>query len=66
MDVQGALDQYLSALFRQKEDFAVYFSGKRRSLLHPNTANNLFCPLQSFFLGELNEKLAQKVRINTE
>ena len=33
----GALSQYLLALFWQRENFTVYFSGKRRSLLHPNT-----------------------------
>ena len=35
----------------KKENFTVYFSGKRRSLLHPNTAQ---------------EKLARKARVNTE
>ena len=36
------------ALFGQKENFTVYFSGKRRSLLHLNTAQRSFFPLQSF------------------
>ena len=36
-DGQGTLTQYLPALFWQRENFTVYFSGKRRSLLHPNT-----------------------------
>ena len=36
------------SLFGQKENFTVYFSGKRRSLLHPNTAQRSFSPLQSF------------------
>ena len=44
----GALAQYLRALFGQKENFTVYFLGKRRSLLHPNTAQRSFFPLQSF------------------
>ena len=48
------------SLFGQKENFTVYFSGKRRSLLHPNTAQPLF------FLGKLTEKLARKARVNTE
>ena len=43
-----AFAQYLRALFGQKENFNVYFSGKRRSLLHPNTAQRSFFPLQSF------------------
>ena len=28
--------------------FTVYFSGKRRSLLHQNTAQGSFFPLQSY------------------
>ena len=36
------------ALFGQKENFTVCFSGKRRSLLHLNTAQRSFFPLQSF------------------
>ena len=49
-DAQGtlAIAQYLRALFGQKENFTVYFSGKRRLLLHPNTAQRFFSPLQSF------------------
>ena len=39
---RGALAQYLRALFGQKENFSVYFSGKRRSLLHLNTAQRSF------------------------
>ena len=34
--------------FGQKENFNAYFSAKRRSLLHPNTAQRYFFPLQSF------------------
>ena len=48
MGYPGALAQYLRALFGQKENFTVYFSGKRRSLLHPNTTQRYFFPLQSF------------------
>ena len=29
-------------------DFTVFFSGKRRSPLHQNTAQGSFCPLQSY------------------
>ena len=57
--------QYNRAFFWQKENFNVYFSGKRRSLLHPNTAQrSFFFPLQSF-LGKVKEKLARKVSVNT-
>ena len=38
---------------------------KRRSLLHPNTAQrSFFFPLQSF-LGKVKEKLARKANANT-
>ena len=60
------LAQYLPAIFGQKQNFAVYFSVKRRSLLHPNTAQRSFLPITIFFLEELNEKLARKARVNTE
>ena len=49
----------------EKENLAVYFWGKRQSLLHPNTAQQSFFPLQSF-LGKLCEKLTRKARVNTE
>ena len=32
----------------EKENLAVYFWGKRQSLLHPNTAQQSFFPLKSF------------------
>ena len=38
----GALAVYLRALYGQKENFIVYFSEKRRSLLHPNVAQRSF------------------------
>ena len=50
---RGALAQYLRALFGQKENFNVHFSGKRRSLLHPNTAQRSFFPHYNLFLGKL-------------
>ena len=46
------------SLFGQKENFTVYFSGKRRSLLHPKTEQPLF------FLGKC--LLARKARVNTK
>ena len=59
------LAQYLQALFGQKENFNVYFLGKRRSSLHPNTAQRSFFPLQSFS-GKTKEKMARKARLNTD
>ena len=46
---RGALAQYLHALFGQKENFTVYFRGKRRTLLNPNTAQRSFFPITIFF-----------------
>ena len=38
--------------------FTIYFSGKRRSLLHPNTAQRSFFPLQSYSRKTLRKRLA--------
>ena len=58
MGCPGGLAQYLCSLFGQKENFTVYFSEKRRSLLHPNTAQRSFFSHYNLFLGKLKEKLA--------
>ena len=63
---RGALAQYLRALLGQKGNFTVYFSGKRRSLFHPNTTQRSFFPLQSFSTKTLRKELARKARVNTE
>ena len=52
---------YVRALFGQKENFNVYFSGKRRSLLHPKTAQRCFF-LITIFSFFLKQKLARKAR----
>ena len=45
----GAVAQFLRAFFEQNENFNVYSSGKRRSLLHPNTAQRSFFRITIFF-----------------
>ena len=40
--------------------FTLYFSGKRRSLLHPNTAQGSFFPLQSYSKKTLQKKCPDK------
>ena len=40
--------------------FTVYFSGKRRSLLHPNTAQDSFFPLQSLYSKKNSRKNVPK------
>ena len=50
----------------EKENLAVYFWGKRQSLLHPNTAQQSFFPLQSFSrktLGKIGPKSARTERV---
>ena len=59
-DGQGTLTQYLPALFWQRENFTVYFSGKRRSLLHPNTVQWSFLSHYNHFLGKHKEKFGPK------
>ena len=67
MGRQGALAQYLRALFGQKDTFTVYFSGKGRSLLHLNTAQrSIFFSHYNLFLEKLKEILPRKARLNTE
>ena len=64
MGSQGTLAKYLCALFGQKENFNVYFSGKRRSLLHPKTAQRSFFLITIFFFFFFKEKLARKARVH--
>ena len=62
---RGALAQYLRALFGQKENFNVYFSGKRRSSLYKH-GTTIFVSHYNIFLGKLKEKLARKAHVNTD
>ena len=54
--------EHISVVFFR---FAVYFSLKRRSLLHPNTVQGYFFPLQSYPKKTLNvPKSAQNNKRN--
>ena len=53
---RGALARYLRMLFRQKENFNLYFLGKRRSLLHPK----IFFSDYNLFLGKLLKNWPEK------
>ena len=44
----GGTRSVFTRAFWAKRELTVYFSGKRRSLLHPNTVQRAFFPLQSF------------------
>ena len=60
-----SLDQYLGALFEQKQNFTVYLSGKGNHY-YIQTRHNDFFPINyTLFLGKLKEKLARKARLNT-
>ena len=50
MGCPGGIRSVFSALSGQKENFTVYFSGIRRSLLHPNTTGRSFFPITIFFV----------------
>ena len=50
MGCPGGIRSVFSALPGQKENFTVYFSRIKRSLLHPNTAERSFFPITIFFL----------------
>ena len=56
----GALAQCLRALLGQKENFTVYFSGKRRSLLHPNTTQRSFFPITIFLYENFKKNWPEK------
>ena len=56
-----------SSLVLEIWSFTVYFSGKRRSLLHPNTGQGSFFPLQSYSKKTLRKnvpKMARKYKQN--
>ena len=40
--------------------FTVYFSGKRRSLLHPNKAQRSFFPFYNLILKKFLEKMPER------
>ena len=65
MGCPGGTHSAFTCAFGAKENFNVYFLGKRRSLLHLNTHNDLFCNY-NLFLRKLKEKLARKACVNTD
>ena len=46
---RGGTRSVFTRALRAKENFTVYFTGKGRSLLHPNTAQRSFFPITIFF-----------------
>ena len=66
MGCPGALAQYFCALFAQKENFKVHFSGKRWSYYISKHSTTIFFSHYNLFLGKLRENLARKARVNTD
>ena len=51
-----------SSLVSEIWSFTIYFSGKRRSLLHPNTAQGSFFPLESYSKKTLRKNVPKSAR----
>ena len=66
MGCPGGTRSVFMCAFGGKENFNVCFLGKRRSLLHPNTAQRSFFSHYDVFLGKLKEKLTRIARVNTD
>ena len=54
--------QFKPSLALEIWSFTVYFYGKRRSLLHPNTAQGSFFPLQSYSKKTLRKNVPKSAR----
>ena len=61
-----ALAQYLRALFGQKENFSVYFSGKKAIIVTSKHGTTIYFSNYNLFIGKLKEKLSRKTRVNTQ
>ena len=66
MGCPGGTCSVFTRAFRAKRELQCIFLGKRRALLHPNTAQRSFFSHYNLFLGKLQEKFARKARVNTE
>ena len=61
-----ALAQYLRTPFGQKENFSVYFSGKKAIIVTSKHGTTIYFSNYNLFIGKLKEKLSRKTRVNTE
>ena len=57
---------FYSSLVLEIWSFTVYFSEKRRSLLHPNMAQGSFFPLQSYSKKPLRKRPGKRSKIQTK
>ena len=64
---QGALAQYLRAIFGQKENFPVYLS-RKNAIIIPSKHGTTVCFFSycNLFQGKLKEELVRKTRVNSE
>ena len=62
----GTRSVFTRAFWAKRDLQCKYFSGKRRSLLRPNTAQRSFFPLKSFFRKKLKKNGPEKARVNTD
>ena len=66
MGFPGGTCSVFTRAFRAKRELHYIFLGKKEIIIKSNTAQRSFSLITIFFLGELNEKLARKARVNTE
>ena len=60
MGCPGGTRSVFTWAFGAKENFDIYFAGKRRSLLHPNRAQQSFFPITIFFDKNLKKIWPEK------
>ena len=60
MGCPGGTHSVFTCAFGAKENFNVYFLGKRRSLLHLNTAQRSFFAITIFFYENLKKNWPEK------
>ena len=66
MGCPGGTRSVFWALFGQKENFNVYFSGKKVIIIASKHGTTIYFSRYNLFLGKRKEKLARKARVNTD
>ena len=70
MECPGGTRSVFTRVFWGERELQYIFLGKRRSSLHPKTAQRFFFSFFFFhynhFLGKLKEKLTRKARVNND
>ena len=63
---RGGTRSVLTRALRAKENFTVYFTGKRAIIITSKHSTTIFFSHYNLFLGKLKEKLTRKARVNAE